>query len=125
MTIWLKLPDRLQEIIEGHKLDFAGGIHAVEHAMSSMYPLHLLVDRSDVGGVSTPSHPDLGGKSRIFIYYRHKGGGYAEKGYDLIEQVLDGTLKAIESCPCEGGCPSCISPQSAGTITNLWINMLQ
>jgi DEAD/DEAH box helicase domain-containing protein len=115
MALWLKLPDRLQEIIGEHKLDFAGGIHAVEHAVISMYPLHLLVDRSDVGGVSTPSHPDLEGKSGIFIYDGHKGGvGYAEKGYDLIEMVLDGTLKAIESCPCESGCPSCIQSPKCG-----------
>jgi len=115
MALWLKLPDRLQEIIGEHKLDFAGGIHAVEHAMISMYPLHLLVDRSDVGGVSTPFHPDLESKSGIFIYDGHKGGvGYAEKGYDLIEMVLDGTLKAIESCPCERGCPSCIQSPKCG-----------
>ncbi|WP_300102658.1 DEAD/DEAH box helicase [Methanosarcina sp.] len=115
VALWLKLPNRLQELIEQHKLDFAGGIHAVEHAMISMYPLHLLVDRSDVGGVSTPSHPDLGGKSGIFIYDGHRGGvGYAEKGYDLIEEVLDGTLKAIESCPCESGCPGCIQSPKCG-----------
>ncbi|AKB29192.1 putative ATP-dependent helicase [Methanosarcina siciliae T4/M] len=115
VALWLKLPNRLQELIEAHKLDFAGGIHAVEHAMISMYPLHLLVDRSDVGGVSTLSHPDLGGKSGIFIYDGHRGGvGYAEKGYDLIEEVLDGTLKAIESCPCESGCPGCIQSPKCG-----------
>jgi DEAD/DEAH box helicase domain-containing protein len=73
------------------------------------------VDRSDVGGISTPSHPDLGGKSGIFIYDGHRGGvGYAEKGYDLIAEVLDGTLKAIESCPCESGCPSCIQSPKCG-----------
>ncbi|MCQ1536414.1 DEAD/DEAH box helicase [Methanosarcina sp. KYL-1] len=115
VALWLKLPARLQERVEEHKLDFAGGIHAVEHAMISMYPLHLLVDRSDVGGLSTPSHPDLGGKSGIFVYDGHRGGvGYAEKGYDLIEQVLDGTLKAIETCPCESGCPSCIQSPKCG-----------
>jgi len=115
VALWLKLPDRLQELIGDHKLDFAGGIHAVEHAMISMYPLHLLVDRSDVGGVSTPSHPDLGSKSGIFIYDGHRGGvGYAEKGYDLIEEVLEGTLKAIESCPCESGCPGCIQSPKCG-----------
>ncbi len=115
MALWLKLPDSLQELVGEHKLDFAGGIHAIEHAMISMYPLHLLVDRSDVGGISTPSHPDLGGKSGIFVYDGHRGGvGYAEKGYDLIEQVLDGTLKSIESCPCESGCPSCIQSPKCG-----------
>ncbi len=115
VALWLKLPERLQERVEEHRLDFAGGIHAVEHAMIAMYPLHLLVDRSDVGGLSTPSHPDLGGRSAIFIYDGHRGGvGYAEKGYDLIGQVLDGTLKAIESCPCESGCPSCIQSPKCG-----------
>lgn len=115
VALWLKLPDRMQDLIGDHKLDFAGGIHAVEHAMISMYPLHLLVDRSDVGGVSTPSHPELGGKSGIFIYDGHRGGvGYAEKGYDLIEEVLEGTLKAIESCPCESGCPGCIQSPKCG-----------
>ena len=115
MAVWLKLPDKLKEMVEEYKLDFAGGIHAVEHAMISMYPLHLLVDRSDVGGVSTPSHPDLEGKSGIFVYDGHRGGvGYAEKGYDLIEEVLEGTLKAIETCPCESGCPSCIQSPKCG-----------
>jgi len=115
MALWLKLPDRLQELVTEHKLDFAGGIHAIEHAMISMYPLHLLVDRNDVGGISTPSHSDLEDKSGIFIYDGHRGGvGYAEKGYDLIEEVLDGTLKAIESCPCESGCPSCIQSPKCG-----------
>jgi DEAD/DEAH box helicase domain-containing protein len=115
IALWLKIPERIQRLIGDHKLDFAGGIHAVEHAMISMYPLHLLVDRSDVGGVSTPSHPDLGNKSGIFIYDGHRGGvGYAEKGYDLIEEVLEGTLKAIESCPCESGCPGCIQSPKCG-----------
>ena len=59
MALWLKLPDRLQEMIGEHKLDFAGGIHAVEHAIIFMYPLNLLVDRNEVDEVSTPSHLDL------------------------------------------------------------------
>jgi DEAD/DEAH box helicase domain-containing protein len=37
-----------------------------------------------------------------------------EKGYELIEQVLDGTLKAIESCPCESGFPNCIQSPKCG-----------
>jgi hypothetical protein len=38
----------------------------------------------------------------------------AEKGYDLIEQILEGALKAIESYPCESGCPSCIQSAKCG-----------
>ena len=110
MCLWLKC--RSCRMIGDINLILQGD-HAVEHAIS--VPLHLLVDRSDVGGVSTPSHPDLGSKSGIFIYDGHRGGvGYAEKGYDLIEEVLEGTLKAIESCPCESGCPGCIQSPKCG-----------
>ena len=99
-----------------------------------MYPLNLLVDRNEVDEVSTASHLDLGGKSGIFIYEGHKGEvEYSEKGYDLIEQILEDTLKAIESCPCENGCPSFIQSPKCGnnnepldkhaaimTLTKLW-----
>lgn len=115
VALWLRLPDRLWELVKARGLDYAGGIHAIEHAMIAMYPLHLLVDRNDVGGLSTPAHPDLGGKSGIFVYDGHRGGvGYAEAGYAKIEKVLEGTLKAIETCPCEKGCPSCIQSPKCG-----------
>lgn len=115
VALWLRLPNRLRELTETHNLDYAGGLHAIEHAMISMYPLHLLVDRNDVGGLSATAHPDLQGASGIFVYDGHRGGvGYAEKGYEVIENVLEGTLRAVETCPCESGCPGCIQSPKCG-----------
>lgn len=109
-------PDSL---VETHSRDFAGGIHAIEHAMIAMYPLRLLADRNDVGGVSTPGHNDLDGKCGIFVYDGHRGGvGYAEKGYEIISDILEATLRAIEGCPCSDGCPSCIQSPKCGNHNN-------
>lgn len=118
-ALWLELPHRFTEAVEMHDRDFAGGIHAIEHAMIAMYPLHLLADRNDIGGVSTPEHPDLGGKSAIFVYDGHQGGvGYAESGYEIISRILEVTLKSIESCSCLDGCPSCIQSPKCGNNNN-------
>ncbi len=119
VALWVELPDRFTDLVEKYDRDFAGGIHAIEHAMIAMYPLRLLADRNDVGGVSTPSHSDLDGKSGIFVYDGHRGGvGYAERGYEIVTDILDVTLKAIEGCPCSDGCPSCIQSPKCGNHNN-------
>ncbi|WP_406661621.1 DEAD/DEAH box helicase [Methanolobus sp. ZRKC3] len=118
-ALWLELPSNLYELVDSHERDFAGGIHAIEHAMIAMYPLHLLADRNDVGGVSTPEHDDLKGKSGIFIYDGHPGGvGYAESGYEKIVEMLEVTLRSISSCSCVEGCPSCIQSPKCGNNNN-------
>jgi DEAD/DEAH box helicase domain-containing protein len=119
VALWVELPDRFTDLVENYNLDFPGGIHAIEHAMIAMYPLRLLADRNDVGGVSTPGHNDLDGNCGIFVYDGHRGGvGYAEKGYEIISDILDVTLKAIEGCPCSDGCPSCIQSPKCGNHNN-------
>jgi Distinct helicase family with a unique C-terminal domain including a metal-binding cysteine cluster len=118
-ALWLELPYVFTELVNEHERDFPGGIHAIEHAMIAMYPLHLLADRNDVGGVSTPEHDDLSGSSGIFVYDGHPGGvGYAESGYGKIVEMLEVTLKSIETCPCIEGCPSCIQSPKCGNNSN-------
>jgi len=119
VSLWLEFPDRFVDLVEDHNLDFAGGIHAIEHTMIAIFPLRLLADRNDVGGVSTPGHTDLNGKAGIFVYDGHKGGvGYAEKGFEKITDILEVTLKAIHGCPCTDGCPSCIQSPKCGNHNN-------
>ena len=101
-------------------LDFAGGIHGAEHAAIGMLPLFAMCDRNDIGGLSTPSHPDTG-KAQIFIYDAYPGGvGIAEKGFELIRELWQATLAAITECPCQDGCPAASSRPSAATTTSRW-----
>ena len=114
IALWFDLPaDAVTRLVK-EDLDFAGGLHAAEHAAIAILPLFALCDRNDIGGVSTPLHPDTG-RAQIFIYDAHPGGvGIAEKGFDLIEELWQTTLRAIAECPCEEGCPSCIQSPKCG-----------
>lgn len=114
VALWFDIPDTLQKRIDTKEHDFAGALHAVEHAAIGLLPLFALCDRNDIGGLSTPQHPDTG-KAQIFIYDGHPGGvGIAEKGFQLVEKLWQATLDAVESCPCRAGCPSCIQSPKCG-----------
>jgi DEAD/DEAH box helicase domain-containing protein len=112
---WLEIEDILQEMVRQRKLHFMGGIHALEHALISMFPLFALCDRNDIGGIAVPRHLQLQ-KSAVFIYDGYPGGvGLAARGFELIEELLQKTVELIAACPCDLGCPSCIhSPKCGG-----------
>ena len=114
VALWFDLPPGISDKLMSAQLDFAGGLHAAEHAAIAMLPLFALCDRNDIGGVSTLFHPDTG-KAQIFIYDAYPGGiGIAEKGFDLIKQLWEATLKEIIECPCLDGCPSCVQSPKCG-----------
>jgi DEAD/DEAH box helicase domain-containing protein len=113
-AFWFDLPQRATSRIADAGLDFHGGLHACEHAAIGILPLFALCDRNDLGGVSTPFHPDTG-KAQIFIYDAYPGGiGIAEKGFEIVENLWQATLKLIKQCPCQDGCPSCIQSPKCG-----------
>jgi DEAD/DEAH box helicase domain-containing protein len=114
VALWFDIPAKAVARIAEKNRDFAGGLHATEHAAIGILPLFALCDRNDIGGVSTPLHPDTG-KAQVFIYDAYPGGiGIAEKGYDMITELWQATLRVIAECPCEDGCPSCVQSPKCG-----------
>ncbi|MDE0974368.1 MAG: DEAD/DEAH box helicase [Candidatus Nanopelagicales bacterium] len=94
--------------------DIAGAIHGAEHASIGMLPLFASCDRWDIGGVSTPMHPDTG-EITIFIYDGLQGGaGIAEFGFNHAFDWISATLEAVLACPCDFGCPGCIQSPKCG-----------
>jgi len=114
VSLWFDIPPQMQNKLAKEGLDFAGGLHATEHAAIALLPLFALCDRNDIGGVSTPLHPDTG-EPQIFIYDAYPGGiGIAEKGFDIITDLWEATLKTLNECPCQDGCPGCIQSPKCG-----------
>ncbi len=115
MAVWWTVPEELERECLRLGLDFAGGLHAAEHASIGLLPLFALCDRRDIGGLSTPAHPDVGHRPAVFIYDGHAGGvGIAEKGYEILEELWAATLKLIRECECQDGCPACIQSPKCG-----------
>ncbi len=113
--IWLELPDEIPEAVQRASRHPMGGIHALEHAALSLFPLFALCDRHDVGGISYTHHPQLG-RAAVFFYDGYPGGvGIASSLFDRVETLLETTLACIRDCECEEGCPACVHSPKCGS----------
>ena len=112
---WVEIEPALKDFVETKGLHFMGGIHAIEHAAIGIFPLFALCDRNDIGGICYPFHPQVG-KSAIFIYDGYPGGvGLAQRGFEVILELLEKTMTHVKNCECEDGCPSCIHSPKCGS----------
>lgn len=113
-ALWWLLPG---ELLRGARITAAmlpGTAHAAEHAAIGLLPLVATCDRWDIGGVSTPFHPDTGAPT-IFIYDGYPGGaGIAERGHLSGTRLLEATFETVRQCPCARGCPSCVQSPKCG-----------
>ena len=113
-AVWWTIPQVVVERAAVSARDLPGAVHAAEHAAIGLLPLVATCDRWDVGGVSTPLHPDTG-LCTIFIYDGYPGGaGIVERGFRTADRWLAATLEAITQCPCARGCPSCVHSPKCG-----------
>jgi len=114
-SLWFEIPDTVQERTESMYLHFMGGIHAIEHAAIGIFPLLIMADRNDLGGISIPLHPQMT-CAAVFIYDGVPGGGgLSRQAFKHANELLALTLKVIRTCPCENGCPSCVHSPKCGS----------
>ena len=110
-VFWTIPNDRMVSVAGGN---LGGAAHAAEHAAIGLLPLFATCDRWDVGGLSTEIHPATG-QLTVFVYDGQAGGaGFAERGFEVAADWLRATREAIDCCPCESGCPSCVQSPKCG-----------
>ncbi len=100
--------------------EYLSALHAIEHALISLFPMEVLCDRADIGGLSTVSHGQTTGGT-IFIHDGHPGGaGLTRQAFGELDVLLEKTLSLLQNCSCQDGCPSCIhSPHCGNANRNL------
>ncbi|MBG0791016.1 MAG: DEAD/DEAH box helicase [Desulfovibrionaceae bacterium] len=114
-SLWFEIGHDIRRRCEEEYLHFMGGIHAFEHAAIGMLPLLVMTDRNDLGGISTPMHPQVDGPA-VFIYDGMPGGaGLTRQAFERADELVEATLKTVAECPCELGCPSCVHSPKCGS----------
>ena len=113
--LWYRIPQEVQLKAERAFFHFMGGLHAIEHAGIGIFPLLVMADRNDLGGIAMPFHLQVEGPA-VFIYDGIPGGaGLCRRAFAHAEALLQLTRKAIATCPCENGCPSCVHSPKCGS----------
>ena len=113
--LWYQIPEQFQRKCDSRQVDLMGALHAIEHAAIGIFPLLVMADHHDVGGMSTDFHPQVG-TAVIFIYDGIPGGaGLTQQAFLHAQRLFEFTLKAISDCPCDSGCPSCVQSPQCGS----------
>jgi Distinct helicase family with a unique C-terminal domain including a metal-binding cysteine cluster len=128
--MWVETPPELQDTVLGEIADespasltdgdvmeiFGGGLHGAEHGMIKLTPLELRMDKSDLGGLSTPRHAETGVPT-WFVHDAVDGGlGFSRRIYEQFETIAERTRDRVAGCDCggTGGCPACIMDSQCG-----------
>ncbi|MDD1687658.1 DEAD/DEAH box helicase [Methanoregula sp.] len=113
-AFWFIPPDSVEHKVTDAGLDLAGGLHGAEHAIIGLMPLHVMCDRWDIGGLSSPVFGETG-EPVVFVYDGYEGGiGLAEKAFGILPALFTSAYELVRDCPCESGCPSCIYSPKCG-----------
>jgi DEAD/DEAH box helicase domain-containing protein len=113
-AVWFVASPEVYSAIAGRGLDFGGGLHGAEHALIAVMPFHVMCDRRDIGGFSSPAFPGSG-EPTVVIYDGFPGGiGLAENGFSKFGEIVRMTRDLVRDCRCETGCPACIYSPKCG-----------
>jgi len=106
IAFWLTPPRHVLQKVREYDRRPEDGLLGIANAMAGVLPAYVMCDPSDIGSVVESSNL---GSPTIFIYDRFPGGiGYAEKVYEIVDDVVTAALDLIRECGCEEGCPSCV-----------------
>jgi DEAD/DEAH box helicase domain-containing protein len=113
-ALWFVASPEVYQAVVSKGLDFGGGLHGAEHALIAVMPFHVMCDRRDIGGFSSPAFPGSG-EPTVVIYDGFPGGiGLAENAFSKFEEIITMTTSLVRDCRCEKGCPSCIYSPKCG-----------
>ncbi|PHH79922.1 hypothetical protein CDD83_3819 [Cordyceps sp. RAO-2017] len=119
--MWLDVPKKALEILQGRRLNLAAAIHAAEHAVMSLLPTFVVSTPEDVRTECKVALKEFAKETQRkrparLAFYDAKGGaggsGISSKAFDHIDRLLATALQRVEGCLCQLGCLECVASES-------------
>ena len=117
--LWVDIPKLALELCVAKELSIAGAIHAAEHGIMGVFSRFIVAGVDEIRTECKAPEKEFAERQtkRLrpgrLVFYDSKGGvygsGLSTKIFDHIDEILVATLKRIEECPCEVGCPECVA----------------
>ena len=105
-ALWLAPDDDIRRQMKATKLRTSEGLVGLRNLAVVALPMIAMCDSRDLGGVVDSKNL---GRAAMILYDRYPGGlGYSEKGFHLIDRLLEVCHQMVAECECEEGCPSCV-----------------
>lgn len=105
-AVWLTPPLSTLHRVRQFGRNPMDGLLGLANVANEVIPLFAMCDPMDIGTVVEASNI---GVPTVFVFDRFPGGvGYAQKTYEMMEEILEACLELISQCQCEDGCPSCV-----------------
>ncbi|MBD3184892.1 DUF1998 domain-containing protein, partial [Candidatus Poribacteria bacterium] len=109
-ALWITAPLSALKLVKDYGRVPSDGLIGIANAMVGVIPIYVICDSTDIGPVVDSTNT---GTPTIFIYDKYQGGlGFAQKSYEILDQILESSLELISECPCDDGCPSCVGSPS-------------
>ena len=117
-AFWIApMPSAFEKARKRHLLP-EEGLLGIANVLVNVMTLFTMCDVMDIGAVVDASNL---GRYAIFVYDYYPGGiGFAARGYKLVNEIMEATLKVISECDCRDGCPSCV-----GAAANAYMHSLE
>jgi DEAD/DEAH box helicase domain-containing protein len=113
-AFWLHFPAAfLARFPDLSPTELQNGIVALGNVLRTVSAFLLMCDPRDLGVAITDDISVAGTEfePNLFLYDNYPGGiGQSEPLFRMRSKVLEGAAQALESCPCDDGCPSCVGP---------------
>ena len=103
---WFAPDDAARAAVARAGLNPFEGLSGVRNLFLTLLSMLSMCDPADLGGMIDSSNL---GRPALFVFDRYPGGlGFAEQGWTRLDELARAAREHLESCPCDGGCPSCV-----------------
>ncbi len=118
VACWFVPAPAHRQALAAQNLVVGEALTGLANLLVEVVPLFLMCDPQDIGAVVDARNL---GTEALFVHDRYPGGiGYAARCLARFEEIARTMAQAIQACPCQSGCPSCVGAAvTPATATDL------